>query len=61
MGLNESDSKLLVLANTCIAVIDLDQVTTNDSKSPRGIRGFSLDTGNFSNWKVQGKVGGYTK
>ncbi|KAF7307730.1 Glycoside hydrolase family 35 protein [Mycena kentingensis (nom. inval.)] len=29
------------------------------SKSPRGVRGFKLDTGTFSTWKVQGKVGGY--
>jgi len=29
-------------------------------KSPRGIRGFQLNVGNFSEWKVQGKVGGYT-
>ncbi|KAI5120768.1 hypothetical protein M0805_004731 [Coniferiporia weirii] len=29
-------------------------------KSPRGIRGFQLNTGNFTEWKVQGKVGGYT-
>ncbi|RDB14620.1 putative beta-galactosidase A [Hypsizygus marmoreus] len=31
----------------------------NTSKSPRGVRGFKLDTGNFTTWKVQGKVGGY--
>ncbi|KAG2357219.1 glycoside hydrolase family 35 protein [Suillus spraguei] len=29
-------------------------------KSPRGVRGFMLNTGNFDAWKVQGKVGGYT-
>ncbi|KAF5364850.1 hypothetical protein D9757_011273 [Collybiopsis confluens] len=34
--------------------------TLNDPKSPRGVRGFKLDSGNFSEWKVQGKVGGYT-
>ncbi|KAF8758678.1 Beta-galactosidase, domain 3 [Rhizoctonia solani] len=40
---------------------------TNDwngdtSKSPRGIRGFQLpDGGKFGEWKVQGKLGGYTK
>ncbi|KIK68783.1 glycoside hydrolase family 35 protein [Collybiopsis luxurians FD-317 M1] len=32
----------------------------DDAKSPRGVRGFQLNTGNFSEWKVQGKVGGYT-
>ncbi|KAG6840788.1 hypothetical protein C0991_004328 [Blastosporella zonata] len=31
----------------------------NSSKSPRGVRGFKLDSGNFTTWKVQGKVGGY--
>ncbi|KAH8108699.1 glycoside hydrolase family 35 protein [Phellopilus nigrolimitatus] len=34
--------------------------TTDTSKSPRGIRGFQLNKGNFSDWKVQGKLGGYT-
>ncbi|KAJ3758163.1 galactose-binding domain-like protein, partial [Lentinula raphanica] len=32
----------------------------NDPKSPRGVRGFQLDSGVFSEWKVQGKVGGYS-
>lgn len=48
--------------------IMLDQVNDSElpanpetSKSPRGVRGFKLDTGNFTTWKVQGKVGGYTK
>ncbi|PPQ84848.1 hypothetical protein CVT26_011759, partial [Gymnopilus dilepis] len=31
----------------------------NVLKSPRGIRGFQLDVGNFTEWRVQGKVGGY--
>ncbi|KAJ7809107.1 glycoside hydrolase family 35 protein [Mycena leptocephala] len=30
------------------------------SKSPRGVRGFQLNSGSFGAWKVQGKVGGYT-
>ena len=34
---------------------------TDTSKSPRGIRGFKLNPGNFSEWKVQGKLGGYTE
>lgn len=33
----------------------------NAAKSPRGIRGFKLDSGDFVEWKVQGKVGGYIK
>jgi len=44
MGLNETDGS-----------------NTDSSKSPRGIRGFALDGNNtnFTQWKVQGKVGGY--
>ncbi|KAJ8507040.1 hypothetical protein ONZ45_g10555 [Pleurotus djamor] len=33
---------------------------TNSSKGPRGIRGFQLNPGSFGDWRVQGKVGGYT-
>ena len=30
-------------------------------KSARGVRGFQLNPeGNFTEWKVQGKIGGYT-
>ncbi|KAI0684047.1 glycoside hydrolase superfamily [Cytidiella melzeri] len=29
-------------------------------RSPRGIPGFALTGGNFTTWKVQGKLGGYT-
>ncbi|KAH7915479.1 glycoside hydrolase family 35 protein, partial [Hygrophoropsis aurantiaca] len=32
----------------------------DEEKSPRGVRGFMLNTGEFGEWKVQGKVGGYT-
>ncbi|KAF9522175.1 glycoside hydrolase family 35 protein [Crepidotus variabilis] len=35
--------------------------TDNQMKSPRGIRGFQLKDGNFTTWKVQGKVGTYNK
>ncbi|KAF9018457.1 glycoside hydrolase family 35 protein [Hymenopellis radicata] len=30
------------------------------SKGPRGVRGFQLSDGDFGEWKVQGKLGGYT-
>ena len=30
-------------------------------KPARGISGFQLNDGNITTWKVQGKVGGYTK
>ncbi|KAJ6517287.1 glycoside hydrolase family 35 protein [Mycena vitilis] len=39
---------------------ETDGDNADTSKNPRGIRGFALDVGNFSDWKVQGKVGGYT-
>lgn len=32
---------------------------TDASKSARGITGFALFDGNFTEWKVQGKIGGY--
>ena len=35
--------------------------STDAEKSPRGVRGFELDNGNFGPWKVQGKIGGYMK
>ncbi|KAJ3880440.1 glycoside hydrolase family 35 protein [Lentinula edodes] len=35
------------------------EAINDDAKSPRGIRGFQLNTGNFTEWRVQGKVGGY--
>ncbi|KAI0352572.1 hypothetical protein OH77DRAFT_1428259 [Trametes cingulata] len=31
----------------------------SNEKSARGIPGFQLNSGNFTTWKVQGKVGGY--
>ncbi|CAE6444221.1 unnamed protein product [Rhizoctonia solani] len=34
--------------------------TADFSKSPRGIRGYELIGGSFTEWKVQGKEGGYT-
>ena len=37
-------------------MVDEDEV-----KNPRGVRGFALNKGNFSEWKVQGKIGGYNK
>lgn len=40
--------------------LDESGSSTNDPKSPRGIAGFELNTGNFGVWKVQGKLGGYT-
>ncbi|KIJ23862.1 glycoside hydrolase family 35 protein, partial [Sphaerobolus stellatus SS14] len=39
---------------------ETSDTTPDQSKSPRGISGFQLNNGNFTTWKVQGKLGGYT-
>lgn len=46
-----------------ITVLQDNQGNDEDSneKSARGIAGFTLNGGNITTWKVQGKVGGYTK
>ncbi|KAJ3972272.1 glycoside hydrolase family 35 protein [Lentinula raphanica] len=72
--IDETDQKfvfpegaVLVGADNVLTVVQdnmgLDETSGSDtdaSKSPRGIRGYALNTGNFTEWKVQGKVGGYT-
>ncbi|KZV98894.1 putative beta-galactosidase [Exidia glandulosa HHB12029] len=40
---------------------ETDDWDADTSKSPRGIRGALLIGGEFSSWKVQGKLGGYTQ
>jgi hypothetical protein len=64
MGLNEaSDGMFQFFGNHCGLETPIFYIleTPDSSKSPRGIRGFSLSKGNFTGWKVQGKVGGYRK
>jgi hypothetical protein len=39
--------------------IESSAATADQSKSPRGVSGFQLNDGNFTIWKVQGKLGGY--
>ncbi|ESK91113.1 glycoside hydrolase family 35 protein [Moniliophthora roreri MCA 2997] len=39
---------------------DEAEVNSNSMKTPRGVRGFKLNKGEFTTWKVQGKIGGYT-
>ena len=58
MNLDVSSSRFSLLT-----VFKLNAIiaSTNAPKSPRGVRGFALDSGSFSTWKVQGKVGGYKK
>lgn len=46
-----------------ITVLQDNQGNDEDAneKSARGISAFTLNGGTISQWKVQGKVGGYTK
>lgn len=67
MGLNETNGGLSIIffiayASTIIIANINIPANTDSSKSPRGVRGFALD-GNtpFTQWKVQGKIGGYKK
>ena len=50
---------------TCCAMLvnkaEMAVTATDSIKSPRGIRGFQLNFGNFTEWRVQGKIGGYQK
>ncbi|KAJ3813869.1 glycoside hydrolase family 35 protein [Lentinula aff. lateritia] len=73
-SIDETDQKfifpegaVLVGQDNVITVVQdnmgLDETSgsnTDASKSPRGITGYALNSGNFTEWKVQGKVGGYT-
>jgi hypothetical protein len=43
-----------------MSIMILDDAV-DEERSPRGVRGFMLNTGEFGEWKVQGKIGGYTK
>jgi len=49
--------------NVVVALLipGLSLANTDTSKGPRGIRGFALENNTFSEWKVQGKIGGYKK
>ncbi|KAG1721261.1 glycoside hydrolase family 35 protein [Suillus paluster] len=40
--------------------LDQSGFVIDKEKSPRGVRGFMLNSGDFGEWRVQGKVGGYT-
>lgn len=61
MGLNETNGGECCFQSSSQGLQSLMAVNPDTSKSPRGVRGFMLDTGTFTEWKVQGKIGGYTK
>ncbi|KAF7311208.1 BetaGal-dom2 domain-containing protein [Mycena kentingensis (nom. inval.)] len=50
---------ILTIVQDNMGLNETDGNNADASKNPRGIRGFALDSGEFGDWKVQGKVGGY--
>lgn len=58
--ISDSDNVITIIQdNTGLNQTSYETYNGNTSKSPRGIRGFQLNTGAFGEWRVQGKVGGY--
>ncbi|KAI0671257.1 glycoside hydrolase superfamily [Trametes maxima] len=55
------DGSVKVGGDNVVTVLQDHMGNDEDSneKSARGIPGFALNSGNFTTWKVQGKVGGY--
>ena len=60
MGLNQTEWRKQTQVDHKLNS-DFFPADPDTSKSPRGIRGFKLEGGAFSEWKVQGKIGGYVK
>ncbi|EIW81147.1 glycoside hydrolase family 35 protein [Coniophora puteana RWD-64-598 SS2] len=58
-SLNIGDDNVVTVVQDNMG-LDESGSTGNEEKSPRGIRGFVLNTGEFGDWYVQGKIGGYT-
>ncbi|KIM73346.1 glycoside hydrolase family 35 protein [Piloderma croceum F 1598] len=59
-SLSVGKDNVITIVQDNMGLNETDGVVTDTSKSPRGIRGFQLNSGNFTKWKVQGKLGGYT-
>ncbi|KAH9831459.1 glycoside hydrolase superfamily [Rhodofomes roseus] len=60
---NFPEGSVLIGQDNVITIIQDGQGNdeADDEKSPRGIPGYQLNTGNFTEWRVQGKFGGYTE
>ncbi|KAL5524694.1 hypothetical protein ACEPAF_9839 [Sanghuangporus sanghuang] len=59
------EGSVLIGQNNVVTIVQ-DNMGNNETgsgidapKSPRGVRGFQLNIGNFTEWRVQGKIGGY--
>ncbi|KAG6827509.1 hypothetical protein H0H92_011481 [Tricholoma furcatifolium] len=53
------EDNVITIVQDNMGLNETDGSNTDASKSPRGVRGFQLNSGNFTTWRVQGKVGGY--
>ncbi|KAF7297199.1 Glycoside hydrolase family 35 protein [Mycena indigotica] len=58
-GALRSGENVITIVQDNMGLNETNGANPDSSKSPRGVRGFKLDTGSFGTWKVQGKVGGY--
>jgi len=58
-SLRIGEDNVITIVQDNMGLNETNGADTDASKSPRGVRGFQLNTGNFTEWKVQGKVGGY--
>ncbi|KAJ7483000.1 glycoside hydrolase family 35 protein [Mycena galericulata] len=59
-GALRAGENVITIVQDNMGLNETDGDNADTSKNPRGVRGFALEGGNFSDWKVQGKVGGYT-
>jgi len=58
-ALKANQDNVLTIVQDNMGLNETNGNNADSSKSPRGVRGFKLNTGNFTTWRVQGKVGGY--
>ncbi|KIJ53974.1 glycoside hydrolase family 35 protein [Sphaerobolus stellatus SS14] len=54
-----SQDNIITVVQDNMGLDESNSTTADASKSQRGISGVQLNTGNFTTWKVQGKLGGY--
>ncbi|KAK7017416.1 BetaGal-dom2 domain-containing protein [Favolaschia claudopus] len=59
-ALKPGQDNVITIVQDNMGLNETDGDNADTSKNPRGIRGFTLANGSFSDWKVQGKIGGYT-
>ncbi|KAJ7092896.1 glycoside hydrolase family 35 protein [Mycena belliarum] len=59
-GALKSGDNVITIVQDNMGLNETEGDDADSSKNPRGVRGFALEGGNFSDWKVQGKLGGYT-